>query len=77
MNITRYAHCFSHGALHTFREGDTPWCTATWIAFTATTRTGALAAKHAAYGDAQFLHDLPADKQTEVIETADARTGQL
>lgn len=73
MNITRYAWCFSHGVLHTFREGDTPWCTATWIAFTATTRTDALAAKHAAYGDAQFLHDLPVEKQVEVIETADAR----
>ncbi|WP_329217299.1 hypothetical protein [Streptomyces microflavus] len=77
MNITRYAWCFSHGVFHTFPEGDTPWCTATWIAFTATTRIDALAAKHAAYGDAQFLHDLPADKQIEVIGIAEARTGQL
>lgn len=74
--ITRYAHCFSHGVLHTFAEGDTPWCTATWIAFTATTRLDALAAKRAAYGEAQFLHELPADKQIEVIEITEARTGE-
>lgn len=77
MNITRYAWCFSHGVFHRFPEGDTPWCTATWIAFTATTRTEALTAKRAAYGDAQFLHELPADKQIEVIETAEARQEAL
>ncbi|MBT2430550.1 hypothetical protein J7F02_34510 [Streptomyces sp. ISL-112] len=75
MRTAHYAWCFSHGMLHAFPEGDTPWCTANWIAFTATTRLDALAAKHAAYGDAQFLHDLPADQQIEIIETADARTG--
>lgn len=75
--MSRYAWCFSHGVLHRFPAGDTPWCTATWVAFTATTKAEALAAKHAAYGDAQFLNDLPADKQIEVIETAEARTGQL
>lgn len=73
MRATRYAWCFSHGVLHPFTAGETPWCTATWIAFTATTEPDALAAKRAAYGDAQFLHDLSADQQVEVIEIADAR----
>lgn len=77
MRTAHYAWCFSHGALHAFPVGHTPWCTAVWVAFTAAHEAEALAAKHAAYGDAQFLHDLPADKQIEVIETADARTGQL
>ncbi|MEI5032407.1 hypothetical protein RB201_04200 [Streptomyces sp. S1A(2023)] len=45
-----------------------------WVAFTATTEAGALAAKQAAYGDAEFLHELPADKQIEIIEIADARS---
>lgn len=69
-----YAWCFSHGTLHRFLAGATPWCTATWIAFTATAENDALAAKEEAYGDAQFLHDLPSVKQLEVIETAAART---
>jgi len=73
VNINRYAWCFSHGVLHTFREGDTPWCTGLWIAFTATTKAEALASKHAIYGDTQFLDGLPVEKQIEVIETADAR----
>ncbi|MFF2731838.1 hypothetical protein ACFVS9_28505 [Streptomyces sp. NPDC058008] len=67
-----FAWCFSHGRLHRFHPED-PWCTATWIAFTATTEEDALAAKHEAYGDAQFLHHLPAVQQLEVIETAGAR----
>ncbi|MFI5649920.1 hypothetical protein ACIA71_01705 [Streptomyces anulatus] len=73
MNITRYAWCFSHGVLHTFPTGTVPWCTATWVAFIAATEADALAAKHAAYGDAQFLGELPIEKQIEVIEIADAR----
>lgn len=73
MKTAHYARCFSHGTLHTFPVGDTPWCAATWIAFTAATRTDALAAKRAAYGEAQFLDGLPVEKQIEVIETADAR----
>lgn len=68
-----YAWCFSHGTLHSFPTSDTPWCTATWVAFTATTEADALAAKQEAYGDAQFLHDLPNDQQVEVIELAEAR----
>ncbi|MFE9850329.1 hypothetical protein ACFYPN_16165 [Streptomyces sp. NPDC005576] len=71
-----YAWCFSHGVMHRFFAHDTPWCTATWIAFTATNEAEALASKRAAYGDAQFLHELPVKEQIEVIETAKARTGE-
>lgn len=73
MRTTIYAWCFSHGMLHHFLVGDTPWCTATWIAFTATTELDAHAAKRAAYGEAEFLHQLPVDQQMEIIETAEAR----
>ncbi|MFJ7525144.1 hypothetical protein ACIQ1S_09475 [Streptomyces griseus] len=76
MRTAHYAWCFSHGVLHTFPVGDLPWCTATWVAFTAATEAEALASKHAAYGDAQFLHELPVDKQIEVIEATDARAGE-
>ncbi|MYX14398.1 hypothetical protein GTY67_13430 [Streptomyces sp. SID8374] len=76
MRTAHYAWCFSHGVLHTFPVGDTPWCTATWVAFTAATETDALASKRAAYGDAQFLDELPIEKQIEVIEITDARTGE-
>ncbi|MGW2657009.1 hypothetical protein ACWC1D_25545 [Streptomyces sp. NPDC001478] len=62
MRITRYAWCFSHGMLHAFPEGETPWCTGLWVAFTATTNAEALASKHAAYCDAQFLDELPVEK---------------
>lgn len=68
-----YAWCFSHGTLHRFQPGTTPWCTATWVAFTATTEAAALEAKQAAYGDARFLGQLPVGQQLDVIEIADAR----
>lgn len=68
-----YAYCFDHGDLHRFPKDGTPWCTAAWVAFTATNETDTLAAKRAAYGDARFLGDLPAEKQIEVIEIAEAR----
>jgi len=74
MRKIRYAWCFSHGIMHRFPEGEDPWCTATWVAFTATTAEEAAEAEQAAYGDARFLHELPADKQLEVIEIGDART---
>ena len=67
-----FAWCFSHGTLHRFNP-ENPWCTATWIAFTANTEEDALAAKREAYGDAQFLHHLPAVQQMEVIEATKAR----
>lgn len=73
MRKIRFAWCFSHGTMHRFNAGDEPWCTASWVAFTATTIEDANEAKQAAYGDARFLHDLPADKQIEVIEIGDAR----
>jgi hypothetical protein len=73
MNKTRFAWCFSHGAMHRFPAGDKPWCTAAWIAFTATTETDAVEAKQAAYGDARFLNELPGEQQLEVIEAGEAR----
>lgn len=73
MRTAHYAWCFSHGALHTFPVDHTPWCTAVWIAFTATNEAEALTSKHAIYGDAQFLDELPVEKRIEVIETTDAR----
>lgn len=68
-----YAWCFDHGTLHRFPAGDTPWCTAAWVALTATTEQDALDAKHAAWGEARFLHELPVTQQLEVIEIGEAR----
>lgn len=65
-----YAWCFSHGVMHHFT--DTPWCTATWVAFTPSTEQTALEAKQHAYGDARFLHELPAEQQLDVIEIREA-----
>lgn len=74
MRTIRYAWCFSHGTMHHFTEGDTPWCTAAWVVFTAITEEEAVESKQAAYGTARFLHDLPASQQLEVIEIGEART---
>jgi hypothetical protein len=63
-----YAWCFSHGQLHTFAADESPWCTATWVPFTAATKEQALEAKRAAYGEAQFLDALTLEQQVEVIE---------
>ncbi|WP_225825639.1 hypothetical protein [Streptomyces naphthomycinicus] len=71
MTDTLHAWCFDHGMLHHF-TGE-PWCTARWVAFTATTETDALDAKQHAYGDARFLHELPAQQQLDVIEIRRAR----
>ncbi len=68
-----YAWCFDHGIMHRFNVGDEPWCTARWVAFTATTAGEAQAAKTEAYGAAYFLSQLPADKQLEVIKIGQAR----
>lgn len=73
MRQTRFAWCFDHGVMHRFPVGDEPWCTARWVAFTATTAEEAHAAKTEAYGDARFLYELPASKQLEVIEIGGAR----
>ncbi|KQX27544.1 hypothetical protein ASD97_24910 [Streptomyces sp. Root63] len=73
MRTAHYAWCFSHGATHTFPTGTAPWCTGLWIAFTATTEAETLASKCAHYGEAQYLDELPVEKQIEVIETTDAR----
>jgi hypothetical protein len=69
----RFAWCFDHGTMHRFPEGDEPWCTAAWIAFTATTQEEADAAKQAAYGDVQYLDELPGEQQLEIIEIGEAR----
>lgn len=71
MNVAWYAWCFSHGLMHRF-HGD-PWCTATWIAFPVDTAMEAHEAKHHAYGDARFLHELPAEQQMDVIEAREAQ----
>lgn len=68
-----YAWCFDHGTLHRFQPDTTPWCTAAWVGFTATTETAALEAKQHAYGEARFLHELPTEQQLEVIEIRQAR----
>jgi hypothetical protein len=67
-----FAWCFSHGTLHRFDPED-PWCTATWIAFTATSGKEAFEAKRHAYGDARFLDQLSPEQQLEVIEAAETR----
>lgn len=68
---TFFAWCFSHGRMHHF-DGE-PWCTASWVGFTAATEQAALEAKQHAYGDAEFLDQLPVDKQIEVIEIGEGR----
>jgi hypothetical protein len=69
----RFAWCFDHGTMHHFPEGDEPWCSAAWVAFTATTETDAVEAKQAAYGDVQYLDELPGEQQLEIIEITEAR----
>lgn len=66
-----YAWCFDRDVMHRF--AGSPWCIARWVAFAAADGWAALAAKEDAYGDAQFLHDLPAEQQLEVIDIAAAR----
>lgn len=68
-----FAWCFSHGTMHRFQPDVEPWCTASWIGFTATTEATALEAKQHAYGEARFLHELPVQQQLEVIETGEIR----
>lgn len=64
----RYAWCWSHGALHKFPAGQDPWCTATWVWLDGTVEEDALTDKQARYGDARFLHQLPADQQLAIIQ---------
>jgi hypothetical protein len=61
MTDTFYAWCFSHGRLHRFT--DEPWCTATWTRLDGDTEADAIANKIGRYGDAQFVHQLPAEQQ--------------
>ena len=68
-----FAWCFSHGTMHRFKTGTEPWCTASWVGFTAPTEEVAQEAKRYAYGDARFLHDLPVERQMEVIQIGAAR----
>ncbi|MCX5137613.1 hypothetical protein OOK06_36710 [Streptomyces sp. NBC_00340] len=68
-----FAWCFSHGTMHRFQPDTDPWCTANWVAFTATAEDTALKAKTHAYGNARFLHELPVEQQLEVIEIGEAR----
>lgn len=63
----RFAWCFSHGVMHRFDPAD-PWCTATWVWLASRDEADALADKAARYGDAQFLHHLPADQQLAIIQ---------
>jgi hypothetical protein len=62
----RYAWCFSHGLMHTF-DPEAPWCTASWVWLSSRDKDDALADKQQRYGDAEFLHQLPADEQLAVI----------
>lgn len=61
----KFAWCFSHGRLHRF-VGE-PWCTASWMPLFGKTEESAMGAKQRAWGDAQFVHELPDDKQMIVI----------
>jgi len=73
MDRLTHAWCFSHGRMHTFDADETPWCTASWVAFAVTGELQALEAKQAAYGGARFLNELPVEKQLEVMEIGEAR----
>ena len=63
-----WAWCFSHGRLHRFASGEEPWCTATWAWLRGATENEALVDKSITYGDAQFLHHLPAEQQLQLIQ---------
>lgn len=65
-----YAWCFSHGRMHAFGSGSTPWCTATWMRVHGDTPEAALAAKQERWGEARFVHDLPPSQQMEVYQKA-------
>lgn len=71
-----FAWCFSHGTMHHFPAGEEPWCTASWVWLAGLTREQAEASKQAAYGDARFLHELPAREQLAIIngQIPDRRT---
>ncbi|MGW2109404.1 hypothetical protein [Streptomyces sp. NPDC001948] len=69
-----HAWCFDHGRAHTFKGGKEPWCGAAWVAFAATSAKEALTAKQAAYGDAQFFHQLSAADQLDVIKIRGTRS---
>lgn len=75
-DLPTYAWCFSHGTLHYFRAGQEPWCTTTWMPIDGSTEDEALAAKQQQYGDAQFLHDLPAEQQITLILGAERDTDE-
>ena len=66
-----YAWCFSHGRDHRF-DGE-PWCTATWTPLAGRTEEEALRDKEERFGDAQFLHQLPAERQLLLIQLTDGR----
>ncbi|MEV1042367.1 hypothetical protein AB0J01_37995 [Streptomyces sp. NPDC050204] len=68
-----HAWCFDHGRAHTFKGGKEPWCGAAWVTFAATSTEEALAAKQAAYGDAQFFDQLSATDQLDIIEIRSTR----
>jgi len=63
---SEFAWCFSHGRLHHRRD----WCTAFWVPLDGQTEGEAVAEKQARFGAAQFLHQLPADTQLEVMRSA-------
>lgn len=63
-----FAWCFDHGRIHRFRTTDVPWCTATWVWLASRDEAAALADKQARYGNAQFLHELPADQQAAILD---------
>lgn len=68
MNGHEWAWCFSHGRIHRFTPDQDPWCTATWTWLDGATEADALTYKTATYGDSQFLHQLPAEQQLQLIQ---------
>lgn len=74
MNPTIYAWCFSHGRLHVFADHGA-WCTGNWVDLGPGLAGEAMAEdrKRAHFGDARFLHELPAEAQEAVMGQAAAR----
>lgn len=70
-----YAWCFSHGRLHTFWPSRT-WCTANWIEMDGATEEEALYDKQGRFGDASFIHDLPADLRLFVLAACAEHHGE-
>lgn len=61
-----HAWCFSHGRMHTFGSDGT-WCGGNWVDLGTPYLAVAEDEKRVHFGDARFMHELPAEAQEAVM----------